>query len=86
MDKEWSKIQTSPAILISHSPPFGHCDLSKKGVECGDKKLLNQLETRVRPILHLFGHIHEAHGYDCWEEITLYVNAALSQRIKKDPK
>jgi predicted phosphohydrolase len=44
-------------VLITHGPPFAHQDLN--GLGC--KGLLREL-WRVRPRLHVFGHIHAGHG------------------------
>lgn len=54
----WSN--TVPAnidILITHSPPRAHLDL----ISFGCVYLLHEL-WRVKPKLHVFGHVHEAHG------------------------
>lgn len=44
-------------ILITHGPPRGHLDL----LRIGCPGLLQEL-WRVRPALHVFGHVHEGHG------------------------
>ncbi|KAK3682201.1 Metallo-dependent phosphatase-like protein [Podospora appendiculata] len=44
-------------VLITHGPPRAHLDLLNLG--CGH--LLREL-WRVRPRLHVFGHVHEGHG------------------------
>ncbi|KAH6687363.1 metallophosphoesterase domain-containing protein [Plectosphaerella plurivora] len=44
-------------IPITHGPPRGHCDLFNMGCD----SLLKEL-WRVRPRLHVFGHIHEGAG------------------------
>ncbi|KAK3294924.1 Metallo-dependent phosphatase-like protein [Chaetomium fimeti] len=44
-------------VLVTHSPPRGHLDLLKLGCE----HLLREL-WRVRPRLHVFGHVHEGAG------------------------
>lgn len=46
-------------VLITHGPPLGHLDLLKFGCPY----LLHTL-WRVRPRLHVFGHIHEGSGTD----------------------
>ncbi|KAF3385463.1 putative rhamnogalacturonate lyase C [Penicillium rolfsii] len=46
-------------VLITHSPPFAHLDLLKLGCP----HLLQTL-WRVRPRLHVFGHVHEGSGTD----------------------
>jgi predicted phosphohydrolase len=44
-------------VLITHGPPFAHQDLNGRGC----KGLLREL-WRVRPHLHVSGHIHAGHG------------------------
>ena len=44
-------------ILVTHGPPRGHLDLLKLGCP----HLLHEL-WRVRPRLHVFGHVHEGAG------------------------
>jgi hypothetical protein len=44
-------------VLITHGPPLAHLDLLKFGCP-----YLLQTLWRVRPRLHIFGHIHEASG------------------------
>lgn len=46
-------------VLVTHAPPRGHCDLL--GLGC--VYLLHEL-WRVRPRLHVFGHIHEGAGVE----------------------
>ncbi|KAF2149247.1 Metallo-dependent phosphatase [Myriangium duriaei CBS 260.36] len=44
-------------ILVTHGPPRGHLDL----LTYGCTNLLGEL-WRVRPRLHVFGHVHEGYG------------------------
>ncbi|KAJ5917271.1 hypothetical protein N7466_010825 [Penicillium verhagenii] len=46
-------------VLITHSPPLAHLDLL--GFGC---PYLLQTLWRVRPKLHVFGHVHEGYGTD----------------------
>ncbi|OOQ89106.1 putative phosphoesterase [Penicillium brasilianum] len=46
-------------VLITHGPPFAHLDLLKLGCP-----YLLQTLWRVRPRLHIFGHVHEGSGTD----------------------
>lgn len=46
-------------VLITHGPPLAHLDLLKLG--CSH---LLQTLWRVRPRLHVFGHVHEGAGTD----------------------
>ena len=49
------------AILVSHSPPRGHCDVSGAGEHLGSSAVLDAIEAK-RPPLVLCGHIHESWG------------------------
>ncbi|KAJ5661550.1 uncharacterized protein N7477_009166 [Penicillium maclennaniae] len=46
-------------VLITHGPPLAHLDLLKLGCP-----YLLQTLWRVRPRLHVFGHVHEGSGTD----------------------
>ncbi|KAM5352369.1 hypothetical protein ACJ41O_005092 [Fusarium nematophilum] len=46
-------------ILVTHGPPLAHLDLLRLGCI----HLLGEL-WRVRPLLHVFGHVHEGHGHE----------------------
>lgn len=48
-------------VLITHGPPYGVLDTNSAGEHCGSRSLL-EATVRVRPKLHVFGHIHEARG------------------------
>ena len=49
------------AILVLHSPPHGHCDVSGAGQHLGSEALAAAIE-RIRPPLAVCGHIHESWG------------------------
>ncbi|KFY56946.1 hypothetical protein V496_06604 [Pseudogymnoascus sp. VKM F-4515 (FW-2607)] len=51
-----SRIPLSTDILITHTPPHTHLDLS-----LGCPGLLSEI-WRVKPRIHVFGHIHSGHG------------------------
>lgn len=82
---KWDLIPDDTDILVTHGPPFGHLD----GVEhpgwlevdeavavehVGCEELVVAL-GRVRPQLHVFGHIHEGYGQSVLGE-TILVNAS----------
>jgi Icc-related predicted phosphoesterase len=48
-------------VLITHGPPYGIGDDSGMEERAGCEELLVAVQ-RVRPLLHLFGHIHQAGG------------------------
>jgi Icc-related predicted phosphoesterase len=65
-EKLWSQIPTTTDILVTHGPPKGILDYvpvvgPEEDNNVGDVNLLYHV-NRVRPKLHLFGHIHEGYG------------------------
>ncbi|KAK7014143.1 hypothetical protein VNI00_019381 [Paramarasmius palmivorus] len=55
----WSSIPPLADIVITHGPPFAHLDLNGTGCYA----LLKAL-WRVRPRLHVFGHVHGGRGVE----------------------
>jgi hypothetical protein len=49
-------------VLITHGPAIGRLDLTTEGEHWGSKELLDAL-VRVKPSLHLHGHVSEARGF-----------------------
>ncbi len=70
---KWDLIPAGIDILITHGPPAGHGDLTLQGDRAGCVDLLDAVR-RVRPRLHVFGHIHEGYG-QTQEGPTVCVNA-----------
>uniref|UniRef100_A0A3B3TCN3 Metallophosphoesterase domain containing 1 n=1 Tax=Paramormyrops kingsleyae TaxID=1676925 RepID=A0A3B3TCN3_9TELE len=59
LDK-WNQIPDSTDILVTHCPPLGFLDwVPRKMQRVGCVELLNTVQRRVQPKLHVFGHIHE---------------------------
>jgi len=64
-------------VLITHTPPFSILDMTKNNGNQGCPILLKQFESgRIKPLINVFGHIHEGYGthkkYD-----TLFINASI---------
>jgi len=68
----WDKIPPNTDILLTHGPPKGQRDEIPEGT-CGCEELL-KIVQKLKPILHVFGHIHESYGIS-YEGRTLCVNA-----------
>ncbi|KIY62351.1 Metallo-dependent phosphatase [Cylindrobasidium torrendii FP15055 ss-10] len=49
-------------ILLTHGPPYGTLDKTKKGKLAGCEALAKKMEVLTACRLHVFGHIHEAWG------------------------
>lgn len=72
----YAGIPDNADVLITHGPPLGILDQPPgSGFHSGDPILLESVH-RVQPMLHVFGHVHGAHGLFETEN-TLFVNAAL---------
>ena len=71
----WCAIPEGTDILITHTPPAGHCDQSKYWTRGGCPTLLNRLRE-VRPMLHVCGHCHEGRG----AEVTTWPNDETSDK------
>jgi Icc-related predicted phosphoesterase len=74
--KLYAKIPDDVDILVTHGPPYGILDcLPGNANHAGCPQLLEAV-ARLKPKLHVFGHVHGAHGMEISGE-TLFVNAAL---------
>lgn len=71
----WDKIPLDTDILITHGPPMGILDLTLRGDTPGCASLLTYVE-KIKPVLHIFGHIHEAYG-KIKQGDTLFINASI---------
>lgn len=72
---KWAQIPDDTDVLITHGPPMGVLDRTAVGVRAGCADLLAAVTGRVRPRVHLFGHIHEGHGTETRDGIQ-FVNAS----------
>jgi Icc-related predicted phosphoesterase len=74
--RHWAQIPRGIDILITHGPPLGVLDVEYGTQEhAGDPELLKAV-IRVKPRLHVFGHIHGGYG-TATRGFTKFVNAAL---------
>ncbi len=64
LDAKWQLIPEGVHVLVTHGPPATMGDRCWDGRRVGCEDLLRQL-NRVKPKVHLFGHIHEDRGE--WE-------------------
>lgn len=62
-DERWATIPTDVDIVITHTPPKGHCDGAVKDDRSGCPALSQRLAV-IKPLLHVCGHIHEARGIE----------------------
>jgi len=79
--EKWDFIPDGTDVLITHGPPAGHCDMTTGGQAVGCADLMDAVR-RVKPRLHVFGHIHEGAGVT-EEGGTTFVNASsVTDRYK----
>lgn len=69
LDEKWKLIPNDIDILITHSPPWGILDKTIEGRNVGSLSLHKHGSQRIRPILSVYGHIHEAYGETGMENI-----------------
>jgi Icc-related predicted phosphoesterase len=73
--EKWNKIPRDTDVLVTHGPPMGVLDLNYDGEHVGCADLRDVVE-RVKPRLHVFGHIHGDYGQAKLGR-TLFVNASI---------
>jgi predicted phosphohydrolase len=72
---KWDLIPEGIDILITHGPPYGIGDLTSRGEYVGCQDLLEVIE-KIKPGVHIFGHIHE--GYRITSNgITTFINDSV---------
>jgi Icc-related predicted phosphoesterase len=78
----WTKIPLFTDILITHTPPHGILDLGDDSIHKGCSLLLEKVLT-IKPVIHVFGHIHEANGI-LKNDRTTFINASIVN-IQEEP-
>lgn len=68
----FGKIPHDTKVLITHVPPYGVLDR-----KLGSKELLLAV-NRVKPLVHAFGHIHQAGGRKVTNGRTLFFNCSVA--------
>jgi Icc-related predicted phosphoesterase len=74
--KLYSRIPADTDILVTHGPPYGILDQTPGSNRHEGCQQLFAAVQRVKPMLHVFGHVHGAYGTYGTND-TLFVNAAL---------
>jgi hypothetical protein len=82
MDDKWDQILSDTDVLITHGPPLGRGDVTSTNDRVGCVSLMKHVQSRIRPRLHVFGHVHEGYGVS-YDGVTLYVNASILSNNNK---
>ena len=77
LKRKWEMIPDETDILLTHGPPFGVRDQCAGGL-AGCKHLRDEVDNRVKPMLHVFGHIHEGAGFVMAGENSKYDRAFIN--------
>jgi Icc-related predicted phosphoesterase len=75
IQKHWDLIPSDTTILITHGPVYGILDKTTRGEKVGCENLLRTLQ-KIKPRIHVSGHIHEAYGEMKGDE-TVFINASV---------
>lgn len=75
--ERWEVIPDDIDVLITHNPPYMIRDFSREGSQehCGSESLYREVVHRIKPKIHVFGHIHSEYGISEIGETT-FINAA----------
>lgn len=86
LDLVWQTIPDDTDILVTHGPPKGILDIahdfdSGHLVQVGCAALRRHVDTRIRPRIHAFGHLHDEDGisnYGMYHRgATQFINCAV---------
>lgn len=80
---KWDLINIDTDVLITHGPPAGILDLCSHGERVGCDELLREVMDRIKPKIHVFGHIHEQYS-TLNKNDTLFINASTCT-LQYDP-
>jgi Icc-related predicted phosphoesterase len=76
---QFRRIPDNTDLLVSHGPPYGVLDRDLGSASSQGCQELLAAVKRVRPRLHVFGHIHGGYG-TVQADRTMFVNAAVAGR------
>jgi predicted phosphohydrolase len=76
LKNRWDMIPDNTDVLITHGPPMDIRDFTPNNLSVGCELLRYQVDNRIKPLLHVFGHIHGAYGA-VEKNDTMFVNASI---------
>ncbi len=81
LQRHWDDIPEGTDILLTHCPPYGILDKTKRGVKIGSKSLLSRIK-KIKPKIVIFGHNHEGYGVDKVDDIICVNASILNERYR----
>ena len=79
----WNMIPEDTDILVTHGPPFGTLDQSHTITPHLGCEELAKAVVKLKPALHIYGHIHGGHGQANSANGTQFVNASVLNEAYK---
>lgn len=76
LEQKWNDIPEDTDILITHGPAFGYLDIVKGQYENLGCQLLTNRIKKIKPKIHVCGHIHSGYGY-VFDGDTHFINASV---------
>jgi Icc-related predicted phosphoesterase len=77
LNSKWERIPDDTDILLTHGPAWGYVDkVIGRTDNLGCELLVKHIQNRVKPTLHICGHIHSGHGYH-FDGTTHFINASV---------
>lgn len=77
LKQHWEAIPDDVDVLITHAPAYGILDsMLIKDDKLGSPSLTEEILNRVKPLVHVCGHIHSGHGYKVVNNTT-FINASI---------
>ncbi|EYB94917.1 hypothetical protein Y032_0165g10 [Ancylostoma ceylanicum] len=81
LKEKWKVLPSDLDVLITHTPALGYLD-TFGDERWGCRYLLKEIEERVKPKFHVFGHVHERYGA-LSNGATTFINAAQATKNNK---
>lgn len=77
LKEKWKTLYDSKNIdiVLTHTPLHGVMDISFGNKHIGDEELLKAVK-KVKPSIHIFGHVHECRGIEKLNRNTICINAS----------
>ena len=84
LESKWKEIPEETKILVTHGPPQGHLDVSGPPYNEGDLgcELLRVRVDDIKPMIHVFGHIHGSYGYKFHNGTHFFNASVLNERYE----
>jgi Icc-related predicted phosphoesterase len=73
--EKWVKIPEGLDILVTHGPAYGMVDATIQGISVGCHDLFQRV-VKVKPKIHVCGHIHWSYGQKTFDGIE-FINASI---------